>query len=72
MKQFLVGCLAFPARAILLAIAADKAWRSMVAGRGLRRAPSCALIFSAAVAVGLLGFGDPALADCAVVAADQT
>jgi Autotransporter beta-domain len=30
------------------------------------------LIFSAAVAVTLLGFGDPALADCAVEAADQT
>src|SRR5450631_3473468 len=72
MKQFLVGSLAFPARAILLAIAADRAWRSRIADPGLRRTPSCALIFSAAVTGALLGFGDPALADCAAVATDQT
>jgi hypothetical protein len=78
MKQSLVGSLvlvgspAFPARAILLAIAANKAWRSMVAGHGLRAAPSCALIFAAAVAVALLAPGDAALAQCSPTGTDQT
>ena len=71
MKQFLVGSLAFPARAILLAIAADRAWRRMVAGSS-RRAPSCALIFSTAVALALLAPGDAALADCNPIDTDQT
>jgi hypothetical protein len=76
MKQFLVGSLvlvgslAFPARAILLAIAANRVWPSMVAGHGSRRAPWCALIFSAVVAVALLGPGDAALAQCNPIGAD--
>ncbi len=72
MKHSLVENLAFAARAILLVIAADKVWRSMASGHGLRRAPSCALIFSAAVAIALLGLGDAALAQCNQVDANQT
>jgi hypothetical protein len=43
MKQFLVGSLAFPARAILLAIAAERARRSRIAGRGLAVAAALVL-----------------------------
>ena len=48
MKQLLVGRLAFVARAIRFAAGADQAWHGMAAGRGLRLAPRCARLFSAA------------------------
>src|SRR4029077_14007610 len=49
-----------------------RAWRSVVAGHGLRRGTSCALIFLAVVAVALLGTGDAALAQCSQNGAGQT
>jgi hypothetical protein len=48
MKQLLVGRLALAARAIRFAAGADLAWHGMAAGRGLRLAPRCAPLFSAA------------------------
>jgi len=48
MKQLLVGRLALVPRAIRFAAGADQAWHGMAAGRGLRIAPWCARLFSAA------------------------
>jgi T5SS/PEP-CTERM-associated repeat protein/autotransporter-associated beta strand protein len=48
MKRLLAGRLALVARAIRFATGADQAWHRLAAGRGLRRAPWCALRFSAA------------------------